>query len=154
MITVAERFRELLKEKNVSMYACSNDTGIDQGVLSRYKNGKSKPSPANRKKLAKYFGVTINDLMCDEDNRYDNNDNQDLTTILKKSIIAYLIDSDDLDKPYLTYNNLKKKYSKKDLIREVNNDSEIGLALMTNLVIVSMKLFDEGSEKLLNFDLI
>lgn len=45
----------LLIEKDVTNYRIWRDTGISQGTLHNYKNGKTKPSPANADILINYF---------------------------------------------------------------------------------------------------
>lgn len=54
-----EVFEKLLKEKGVTSYRVSKDTGISQATLSDWKNGKSKPKADKLKILSEYFGVSI-----------------------------------------------------------------------------------------------
>lgn len=54
-----EAFEKLLKEKGVTSYRVSKDTGISQATLSDWKNGKSKPKADKLKILSEYFGVSI-----------------------------------------------------------------------------------------------
>lgn len=54
-----EVFEKLLKEKGVTSYRVSKDTGISQATLSDWKNGKSKPKADKLKTLSEYFGVSI-----------------------------------------------------------------------------------------------
>ncbi len=58
-----EVFEKLLKEKGITSYRVSMDTGISQATLSDWKNGKSKPKADKLKILADYFGVSIEDFL-------------------------------------------------------------------------------------------
>lgn len=54
-----EKFERLLKERNLTPYRVSLDTGIAQSTLSDWKSGRSKPKVDKLKILANYFGVSI-----------------------------------------------------------------------------------------------
>ena len=54
-----QRFEELLKEKNVTAYRLSKETGIPASTFTDWKTGKSKPKVDKLKKIADYFNVTI-----------------------------------------------------------------------------------------------
>lgn len=54
-----EIFRKLLDEKGITSYQVSKDTGISQTTLSDWKLGKSTPKADKLKKLADYFGVSV-----------------------------------------------------------------------------------------------
>lgn len=53
------KFERLLKERNLTPYRVSLDTGIAQSTLSDWKSGRSKPKVDKLKILADYFGVSI-----------------------------------------------------------------------------------------------
>lgn len=53
------KFERLLKERNLTPYRVSLDTGITQSTLSDWKSGRSKPKVDKLKILADYFGVPI-----------------------------------------------------------------------------------------------
>lgn len=59
-------FEQLLKEKNITAYRISKDTGIAQSVLSAWKTGKSTPKLDKLKAIADYLGVSIEYLMGEE----------------------------------------------------------------------------------------
>lgn len=54
-----QRFEELLRNKNVTAYRISKETGIPPSTFSDWKTGKSKPKVDKLKKIADYFNVTI-----------------------------------------------------------------------------------------------
>lgn len=58
-----EIFEQLLQKYGVTAYKVSKETGITQSTLSDWKRGRSTPKTDNMKKIADYFGVTIEYLM-------------------------------------------------------------------------------------------
>lgn len=60
-------FEQLLQERGITSYKVSKDTGVTQSTLSDWKRGRSTPKTDNMKKIADYFGVTIDYLMTGED---------------------------------------------------------------------------------------
>lgn len=58
-----EVFESLLNQRGLTAYRVSKDTGITQTSLSNWKNGKSNLSQDSYRKLADYFGVSIEYLM-------------------------------------------------------------------------------------------
>lgn len=54
-----EKFVYLLDKTNKTAYQVSKDTGIAQSVLSDWKRGRSTPKADKLKKLADYFGVSV-----------------------------------------------------------------------------------------------
>ena len=53
------KFKELLIKNNSTAYKVAKATGISQATISDWKNGKSKPKVDKLKKIADYFGVSI-----------------------------------------------------------------------------------------------
>lgn len=51
-------FEKLCKERGITPYRVSKETGIATATLSDWKNGKSKPKADKIKTLAAYFHVT------------------------------------------------------------------------------------------------
>jgi len=58
-----EIFEQLLQKYGVTAYKVSKETGITQSTLSDWKRGRSTPKTENMKKIADYFGVTVDYLM-------------------------------------------------------------------------------------------
>lgn len=70
-----QNFNRLLREHNVTPYRVHKETGVAQSTLSDWKNGKSVPSVENLKRIAAYFGVTIDylaDVEWETDARREN----------------------------------------------------------------------------------
>lgn len=61
-------FEHLLQKYGVSTYKVSKETGIAQSVFSAWKNGVSTPKQDKMKKIADYFGVTVDYLMTGKEN--------------------------------------------------------------------------------------
>lgn len=58
-----KNFEALLNKNNKTAYQVSKDTGIAQSVLSDWKTGRSTPKADKLHIIAKYFGVTIEELL-------------------------------------------------------------------------------------------
>lgn len=54
-----EKFRQLLTKNNVTAYRVAKDIGISSVVFTEWKKGKSNPKIDKLKKIADYFGVTV-----------------------------------------------------------------------------------------------
>ena len=62
-----EIFEQLLQKYGVSAYKVAKESGVTQSTLSDWKRGRSTPKTENMKKLADYFGVSIDYLMTGKD---------------------------------------------------------------------------------------
>lgn len=58
-----EIFEQLLQKYNVTAYKVGKETGIPGSTFSAWKAGISNPKPDKLKKIADYFGVTVDYLM-------------------------------------------------------------------------------------------
>ncbi|MCR0257683.1 helix-turn-helix domain-containing protein [[Clostridium] innocuum] len=58
-----EIFEKLLKEKGITAYRVSKETGIPTSSLTDWKKKRSKPKFENIKKIADYLGVSIEYLL-------------------------------------------------------------------------------------------
>lgn len=54
-----EKFERLLRERNLTSYRVSRDTGIAQSSLSDWKRGVSKPKVDKLQVLSDYFDVPL-----------------------------------------------------------------------------------------------
>lgn len=59
-------FSDLMKEKGLTAYKVSKETGVSQSVLSAWKNGTSVPRPVTLKILADYLDVSIDRLLASQ----------------------------------------------------------------------------------------
>lgn len=82
-----EIFEQLLQKYGVSSYKVAKETGVTQSTLSDWKRGRSTPKSENMKKLADYFGVSIDYLMTGKDDsikepKLNAKDEKDIMNIL------------------------------------------------------------------------
>lgn len=54
-----DKFLKLLNDKNVTAYQVSKETGVATATLTEWKKGTYIPKVDKLKKIADYFGVTI-----------------------------------------------------------------------------------------------
>lgn len=50
---------EIMKERGLTAYRVSKDTGISQASIADWRKGRSKPKIDKLKILAEYFGVSL-----------------------------------------------------------------------------------------------
>jgi Helix-turn-helix. len=60
-----------MKERELTAYRVSKDTGISQASLADWRKGRSKPKIDKLQKLSEYFGVSIS-YLTGESNEIDN----------------------------------------------------------------------------------
>jgi len=60
------RIRELRKQSRLSQQALADQIGVFRNTISNWETGYSQISLENAKKVAKYFGVTIDYLLGSE----------------------------------------------------------------------------------------
>lgn len=82
-----EIFEQLLQKYGVSSYKVAKETGVTQSTLSDWKRGRSTPKLENMKKLADYFGVSIDYLMTGKDDlekepKLNSKDEKDIKNII------------------------------------------------------------------------
>lgn len=85
-----EKFEKLLKEKNLSTYRVSKDTGITSSTFADWKSGRSVPKLPKLQKIADYFGVPVS-YFTDEEPKEDNfsaRDQRDIKRTLDKTLEA------------------------------------------------------------------
>ena len=54
-----QKFEQLVKARGITPYRVAKDLELAPMVFSDWKHGKSKPKADKLKKIADYFGVTI-----------------------------------------------------------------------------------------------
>lgn len=104
-----DKIDELMRKAGVSAYQVSQSTNIPQSAFSRWKSRESEPSLKNVKILAEYFGVPINDLLSDTDNKIKE------TSIKKKDISKVNIK----DVKVMFYGNYELTKQEKQLVENV-----------------------------------
>lgn len=56
------KIKQLCKEKGVTPYRVAKDLGINPSVVYNYIDGDRVPTTERSIKIAKYFGVTVEDV--------------------------------------------------------------------------------------------
>ena len=62
------RLKELRKSKNISQLKLALDLNTNQNTISRYESGEREPGLSGLIKIADYFDVSIDYLLCRTDN--------------------------------------------------------------------------------------
>ncbi len=65
---LAENVSRLCKERNTSIFALERELGIGNGAIGKWKDGARSPRVETVKKIADYFGVTVDDLLRADQN--------------------------------------------------------------------------------------
>lgn len=58
-----KKYVELRDNKGVTDYAVAKETGISKSTFTDWKTGRSKPKIDKLKKIADYFGVSVESLL-------------------------------------------------------------------------------------------
>ena len=56
-------FVDFIQKNNITAYRIAKETGISQGLMNEYKNGKKQPTLQNITKIADYLGCSIDYLL-------------------------------------------------------------------------------------------
>jgi len=59
----SEKFMHYLQIRGITAYKIAKDTGISQGLMNEYKNGKRTPTTENLVKIADYLNCSIDHLL-------------------------------------------------------------------------------------------
>lgn len=62
-----EKYVYLRDQRGITDYKVSKDTGITKSTFTDWKNGRSNPGIIKLKNLSKYFGVSIEYFLEDEE---------------------------------------------------------------------------------------
>ena len=62
-MSFAQRLSETMMEQGISTYRMSNDTGIPEATIGRWKNGKAVPTGENLVKVVKYLDISADYLL-------------------------------------------------------------------------------------------
>ena len=61
------RLRELRKSKKLTQVSLQIQTGIEQALLSKFENGERVPPTETLLRLADFYGVSIDYILCRTD---------------------------------------------------------------------------------------
>lgn len=68
-IRIALNLRRLRSEKAVSLSELARDSGMSKGTVAKLETGSGNPTVETLQSLANSLGVSVNDLLTDEDSR-------------------------------------------------------------------------------------
>ena len=63
-MTFIERFKQLRKEKKVTISRLAREIGISRFAIMKWEKGETKPTMEVQKKLCEFFNVSSDYLMC------------------------------------------------------------------------------------------
>lgn len=116
-----EIFEQLLQKNGVTAYKVAKETGISTATLTDWKKGRSTPKHDKLKKIADYFGVTLEYLLGTEKNEnvqyYLNEETREIAQmIFENQELRALFDiAKDTSKDRLiAYYNFMKELHEKD----------------------------------------
>lgn len=61
-------FIDFIQKKSITPYRLAKETGISQGLMNEYKNGKRQPNLQNIIKIADYLDCSVDYLVGRTDN--------------------------------------------------------------------------------------
>lgn len=59
----ANKFNEILNNKQITAYKVAKETGISQGLMNEYKNGIKSPTIQNLVRIADYLDCSVDYLL-------------------------------------------------------------------------------------------
>ena len=118
MNTFGDRFKEERKKQKLTQEQLANMFHLQKSSISRYENNKQIPEIEILSKIADFFGVTTDYLLCRSDNKTTN-----VTNFMDQIDISEL---DDTEEDIL---ELLKKYVKLDKEDRKKIESFIDLSL-------------------------
>lgn len=63
------RIKQIREKSGISQVQLSNILAVDRSTIAKWETGMSVPRAGTLKKLAAYFGCTIDELLTDETER-------------------------------------------------------------------------------------
>ena len=61
-----KNYEKLRDKKGITDYKVSDATGVSRSTLSEWKSGEHTPNTENLKKIAVFFGVSVDELIKEE----------------------------------------------------------------------------------------
>lgn len=67
--SMKNKLRDLRKERKLTQVALQMQTGIEQALLSKFESGERVPPTETLMRLADFYGVSMDYIMCRTDKR-------------------------------------------------------------------------------------
>lgn len=64
---IVDNIRRLCEEHNTSIWALERALGIGNGVIGKWAKGSDSPRVGTLRKVADYFGVTVDELLSEKE---------------------------------------------------------------------------------------
>ena len=129
-----ELFQKLLDSKGIKASVVSRETGIPYSTFSDWKAGRYTPKADKLKKIADYFGISVNYFLCNDMNTSDDSvqtfddyayyDDPETAKIVKQ-----LRDNPELSAIFNAYSNLEPEDAQliTDMIWRMSDGKRKGL---------------------------
>ncbi|EJT6495863.1 helix-turn-helix transcriptional regulator [Clostridium perfringens] len=90
------KLKELRKEKNISQEQLAKELNISRQAISKWESGKAYPDIDNLILLRKIFGVSLDELIMEEEEKIEeNNSKQELIESSEKGIFEDIDNEED-----------------------------------------------------------
>lgn len=93
-------FLRLCNSIHKSPSAVAEEIGIKKSTVTRWKQGNSQ-TPANMQKVADYFGVTVEELTAEKENKPAAHEGRELTEMQQKAVDMIMNMTDDQLKAFI-----------------------------------------------------
>lgn len=87
------QFEKLCNEKGVTPYKVAKETGLTTATLSNWKSGRYVPKHDKMQRIAKFFGVSVEYLMRDEEDPTPSPAPQNDYVISENDDLRYILDT-------------------------------------------------------------
>lgn len=122
-----EIFVTYIQKHNITAYQIAKNTGISQGTMNEYKNGKKMPTIQNLIKISDYIGCSIDYLLGRTDNpnshkeKSANSVNGNYTAVDNSSVTVSTPVLDEHQKLLIELYNKLPPIEQVELISKLNN---------------------------------
>ena len=115
-MTISEKLKDLRLKKGVLQKDIATSIGISIVMISQYENGLKKPSRETAKKLASYFGVSVDYLLDDDATELTTKLNEKDKKDIAKNLEKIMLELQDEKSSPLCYGG-EMSQTDKDLLR-------------------------------------
>lgn len=123
-------FEKLCSERGVTAYRVCKETGITTSTLSNWKAGRYTPKADKLKKIADFFGVSVEYLLTGKEDQSNVSE----------------IKNPDLKEEYLNLKNLLLSGKQKPLYFDGKPADQESIELLLQQVLISIALLEKSKE--------
>lgn len=114
-------FEKLMRERGLTAYRVSQDTGVSQATLSDWKHGRSTPKLDKLQKLAAYFNVPLSYLMGEEEQSQSKKEYRPTDEEIKRFLFGDAEVNDELYEQLKAYAKFLKEQTDRELAERDKN---------------------------------